>query len=102
MAGKFKFQDFLTPQEREALNLLREKLGGKTVYIPYPEEDHYHDFLQRRNQKIRTMYRRYKKLGLSNSVVYAEISIRLSCAKHLSMNRIRAILRGYKDTRGKE
>ncbi len=96
MAGTFKFPDFLTEEERQAFNKLRERLGGKMVYIPYPEKNHYHQVLERRNHRIRRMFRKYKSLGLSNQEIYAEISLRLSCAKGLSMNRIRAIVHGYK------
>jgi len=95
MAGTFKFPDFLSEEERQAFNQLREKLGGKTVYIRYPAKDHYHQVLIRRNQRICRMYRKYKELGISNQEIFAEISIRLTCAKGLSMNRIRAIVHGY-------
>src|SRR5438552_14221508 len=84
MAGTFKFPDFLTEEERKAFNKLREKLGGKTVYIPYPEEDHYHQYLERRNHRIRKMFQKYKAMGLRNNETYAEISLRLTCAKGLS------------------
>ena len=95
MAGTFKFQEFLSEEEREAFNRLREKLGGKTVYIPYPERDHFHEYLQRRNEKMRRMYWKYKELGLPNILIYAEIAIRLTCAKGLSVSRIRAIVHEY-------
>ena len=95
MAGTFKFPDFLTTEEREALNKLREKLGGKMVYIPYPEKNHYHQVLEMRNHRIHRMFKKYKMLGLSTREIYAEIFLRLSCAKGLSMNRIRAIVHGY-------
>ena len=91
----FKFIDFLSPQEREALNLLREKLGGKTIYIRYPEYNPYREYLEKRNNRIRKMFFRLKKLGLSNNAIYAEISIRLSCAKGLSQSHIRKIVKGY-------
>ena len=95
MAGKFKFMDFLSKEEQEAVNRLRETLGGKTIYIPYPDKDPYHEYLEKRNQRICRMFEKYKMLGLPEEVIYAEISIRLSCAYKLSMNRIRAIIKGY-------
>lgn len=91
----FKLIELLTPEEIEGLNKLREKLGGKTVYIPYPENNPYRAYLEKRNQRIRKMFYRFKKLGLSNNVIYAEISIRLSCAKGLSQSHIRKIVKNY-------
>jgi hypothetical protein len=93
--GMFKFIDFLTPEEQEALNKLREKLGGKTIYIRYPERNPYREYLEKRNARIRKMFVRLKKLGLSNNTIYAEISIRLTCAKGLSESQIRKIVHGY-------
>jgi Mor family transcriptional regulator len=95
----FKFYDFLTPEEQEALNKLREKLGGRNIYIRYPEPNQYRLYLNKRNARIRKMFVRLKKLGLSESVIYAEISIRLSCAKGLSESHIRKIVKGYLEKR---
>ena len=95
MAGKFKFLEFLSKEEQEVFNRLREKLGGKTVYIPYPKRDPYRQYLEKRNKKIRRMFERYKKLGLLEEVIFAEISNRLSCVNKLSMSRIRAIVKRY-------
>ena len=95
VTGNFKFIDLLSDRERVAFNQLRNKLGGKTVYIPYPTETRFQHYLRKRNRKIQKMFRRYKKLGLNNSQVYAEISIRLTCAKGLSMNHIRNIVHRY-------
>ncbi len=95
MQGKFNFLEFLSPAEREAFELLREKLGGKTVYIPYPEEDPYKEALKNRNRAIKRMYYRLKKLGYSDRITFTEISIRLGCARNLSYSSIRAIVKGY-------
>ena len=95
MSKTFRFMDFLTPEEQELFKQFREKLGGKILYIPYPDADYYFDFLAKRNRKIKKMYARLKKLGLSDRVIYAEISIRLSCAHNLSQSRLRAIIKGY-------
>ncbi|MFB3895412.1 MAG: hypothetical protein ACE14V_03815 [bacterium] len=95
----FKLWDYLSDEEKAALNQLRQKLGGKVVYIPYPEHNDFHEYIEHRNQRIKKMFARLKKLGLSERVIYAEISIRLSCAKGLSQSHIRKIVKGY--TRGK-
>ncbi len=97
MRGTFNFLDFLSNQERDAFNLLREKLGGKTIYIPYPEDDPYQKTLKKRNQAIRRMYRRLKKLGYSDRIAFTEITIRLASARNLSYSSIRAIVKGYQN-----
>jgi hypothetical protein len=91
----FKLWDLLTEEEKQALNKLRQKLGGKVIYVPYPEHNDYRECLDHRNARIRKMFMRLKKLGLSEHVIYAEISIRLSCAKGLSQSHIRKIVKGY-------
>ena len=96
MAGSFKFKEFLSQEEQDAFDKLREKLGGKVVYSPYPKEDQYKKFLVRRNQNIQRMFAKLKYLGLENREIYAEITLRLSCAKGLSVSRIRAIVHGYR------
>jgi hypothetical protein len=88
----FKLWELLTEDEKEALNKLRQKLGGKVIYVPYPEHNEY---IEHRNQRIKKMFMRLKKLGLSERVIYAEISIRLSCAKGLSQSHIRKIVKNY-------
>jgi hypothetical protein len=91
----FKLWDLLTEEEKQALNQLRQKLGGKVIYVPYPEHNDFHAYIEHRNQRIKKMFMRLKKLGLSEHVIYAEISIRLSCAKGLSQSHIRKIVKGY-------
>lgn len=97
----FKFWDLLSEEEKEALNKLRQKLGGKVIYVPYPEHNDFHAYIEHRNQRIKKMFIRLKKLGLSEHIIYAEISIRLSCAKGLSHSHIRKIIKGYLNRKAK-
>lgn len=91
----FKFKDFLSSEELAAMELLREKLGGRRIYIRYPEDFREKQYHNKRNRRMVRMYQVCKQVGMSDRQAFAEVSIRVPGAYCLSMSRIRHIVKGH-------
>ena len=69
-------------------------MEGTQVYFPKSAKNA-SAFYTRRNDGIRRMYHRLKKLGLNDLECYTEIQLRYRLASKLTVDTIRAIVKGY-------